>query len=873
MVDVTEPSAAPFVGRYRELLDINDLLRRETGCGSVVLLSGCRGIGKTSFLDRVAQLAKQRAAITERAHGWDLILENDWEKMFRLAARKLVVFTIDDLHLATPRDIHVFLRLCVATTHCRLILVASYLEEYSALAEETAAAISEALGFGALSFRLRPIDRADAESAVEALCSRYNLEIEARMKSGIVESAGGNPGMLHELLMEFRSGTLSEHLVPTSIHCRLSQLRMQMPHEAYRILQIAAVFGPRFSSVSLSELAGVAVDRVADALQVASDLHIVSEDPEGLDGFSFIQPAMHRAIYYSVIGLKRRRLHSSIANELNNPCVGDSRTSLEYESRLGFHLSCAGQVDLATPHLINAADAAYSKRDFEYAIRLYLEALVHVNEMQLAWPQILDRLARCYQQADDWKASLPYLQRLESFFARRGNVSRQLWALAWLIEVHHNLDDFAAAQTTFAALRKIGLSAEMSNYVADGYTVWAWSLWFWGRAAEARSVIQSLAEQSKTYARSYAPAMVARAIAFSRVQPVDSTFALIEEAANLATVTNINLANEYLCVSYAAWELGCPKRALDYNERARILAPRGRRSFELMASIISMNIALDFGRLQTCREHALLLPSGKSCWAMPIAGLVTLVGVRMGEKMLVDDFFRPELLDYALASNSCQWTSLLFRGFAETMVARGMQDDLQEQLRIALSRKETLDPRFSIPLCAAQYGRSSDVARARAKILPFIRGPGADVAKASLALFDALVASRRGHLSEAQKSARRAVPLFEKLEWPLMAAKALEIGGSVTKALELYHDCQALGDFSRLAGTRDSRARRNGSPLTRREAHVKTLLERGITNREIADSLCISERTTAHHVEAVLGKLGLRSRWQLVSDPSKAMLL
>jgi DNA-binding NarL/FixJ family response regulator len=50
--------------------------------------------------------------------------------------------------------------------------------------------------------------------------------------------------------------------------------------------------------------------------------------------------------------------------------------------------------------------------------------------------------------------------------------------------------------------------------------------------------------------------------------------------------------------------------------------------------------------------------------------------------------------------------------------------------------------------------------------------------------------------------------------------------------------------------------------LTGRERQVAALLGAGMTNREIADALVISESTTEVHVKHILAKLGLRSRAQ-----------
>jgi non-specific serine/threonine protein kinase len=55
--------------------------------------------------------------------------------------------------------------------------------------------------------------------------------------------------------------------------------------------------------------------------------------------------------------------------------------------------------------------------------------------------------------------------------------------------------------------------------------------------------------------------------------------------------------------------------------------------------------------------------------------------------------------------------------------------------------------------------------------------------------------------------------------------------------------------------------RRSG--VSPREREVAALLEQGRTNRQIAQALVISERPAAVHVEHILDKLNLRSRWQV----------
>ena len=53
--------------------------------------------------------------------------------------------------------------------------------------------------------------------------------------------------------------------------------------------------------------------------------------------------------------------------------------------------------------------------------------------------------------------------------------------------------------------------------------------------------------------------------------------------------------------------------------------------------------------------------------------------------------------------------------------------------------------------------------------------------------------------------------------------------------------------------------------LTRRELEVAPLVARGLSNREIADQLLISQRTVESHVDSILRKLGFGSRTQVVA--------
>jgi len=63
----------------------------------------------------------------------------------------------------------------------------------------------------------------------------------------------------------------------------------------------------------------------------------------------------------------------------------------------------------------------------------------------------------------------------------------------------------------------------------------------------------------------------------------------------------------------------------------------------------------------------------------------------------------------------------------------------------------------------------------------------------------------------------------------------------------------------------ESAARREASPLSRREAEVARLIAQGRSNKAIAEALVLSPRTVDGHVERILAKLGFASRAQVAA--------
>lgn len=67
-----------------------------------------------------------------------------------------------------------------------------------------------------------------------------------------------------------------------------------------------------------------------------------------------------------------------------------------------------------------------------------------------------------------------------------------------------------------------------------------------------------------------------------------------------------------------------------------------------------------------------------------------------------------------------------------------------------------------------------------------------------------------------------------------------------------------------MSGRNDLSSSSEGTPLSAREVSVLRLLAEGKRNREIANELCISERTVGNHITSIYNKLGIYHRAQAI---------
>jgi DNA-binding CsgD family transcriptional regulator len=139
---------------------------------------------------------------------------------------------------------------------------------------------------------------------------------------------------------------------------------------------------------------------------------------------------------------------------------------------------------------------------------------------------------------------------------------------------------------------------------------------------------------------------------------------------------------------------------------------------------------------------------------------------------------------------------------------------------------------------------------------------------------------------ELEGDCRGAIRAWRELEAPYESALAALPGddAAARQALTALHKLgasAAIRAFARERAARGARAMRgprrstlaNPAGLTRREREVLDQLATGATNTAIAAALHLSERTVAHHVSAILAKLGAATRLAAIEQARSRGLL
>jgi DNA-binding NarL/FixJ family response regulator len=182
-----------------------------------------------------------------------------------------------------------------------------------------------------------------------------------------------------------------------------------------------------------------------------------------------------------------------------------------------------------------------------------------------------------------------------------------------------------------------------------------------------------------------------------------------------------------------------------------------------------------------------------------------------------------------------------------------------------------------LPACievSIAAGETGDAQMNRAELKEIAESFDSDVLRAASAQCEGLLALEDGDPQAAVVALRSAFERWERLAAPYEAARVRVLLGRACRALGDHESCEleceaaravftrlgARPDIDRLEALATSNSTESDHPLTSRELEVLRLIASGHSNKSIARSLGLSDRTVDRHVSNILGKLQVATR-------------
>jgi ATP/maltotriose-dependent transcriptional regulator MalT len=764
------------------------------------------------------------------------------------------------------------------------------------------------------------LERLTRREVADQLTGILGRSPEAKLVDRVFGRSQGNAFFSEELLA---AGALGGPL-PQTLHDVLSARLTAVGRETAALLRVASAAGHRFSEDLLAAVSDMGDGTFRAALHEALDRQIlireVAADGELL---SFRHALMQELAYADLLPSERSRLHAACATRLEDglsPKSPDANLSAELAS----HWQAADDPERALRASIVAGLAAQRAGARAEAVEQFERAIAIDEGMPVAAADLpLDRVGLLEQAAaaaqGDPPRALGHIGKAIDIVDPVRDAIRAGELRAARGRYHWLAGDGAAALSECRAAVELVPAHPPSVARARVVAGLAQILNILGRSDEAVPLCREAVELA---AATGAPAIESHALntlgsATAYLGDVEGGLELLRQA--LAIAVKIGSHDEIdrahqnivdvLVFLAARFEEGA-QVGLAATERGRPDSTTG-----ICAAMTLGHVAVAFylvGRwdaAEAALEMVLLHQSGGVGEILRLVRTAQLDVGRGGFEDAERGLAEAErLLKGAIDT---QWIAPALQARAELAIWTGRPDQALEALATGLDRLRpsigevmTVAPLYALGVRAAadqvrrRHRSTSDQEAARdegARYLQALRGTRDQIASdspAHLRLVDpylALAEAEGTRLAQNSDPASwtRAAELLDAVPLPYMAAyarfreaEALLAGRHAaarsTASLQAAHiaarsmgaeplrlaieDLAARGRID-MTGTEEARRQaQRPAGLSKREQEILNLVAAGWTNRQIGQSLFITEKTASHHVSNILAKLGVADR-------------
>lgn len=899
-------------GRDAELRTVDAWLAKEGAESQALLIAGAAGLGKTALLAELADRAAAAGRRVLRARGiatgaappfwmWTQLLgdvEADVadrfafvERVFEaIGAQAPALVAIDDVQWVDESSLRT-LALVVSRLLDTDVLVALSMRTHDAHEGWRTSGDDLLAAAQPLRLDLAPLtDGAAAQCLTRAAGQNLPPEVEERA----LALARGNAFYLTELARAWSSGgTLS---VPAGVSGVIGGRVARLSPRAQELLHVAAVLGDDTDIAVAARCLGRNPMQCLSAAQEALDESLLERDGSAV---RFAHPLVRTALLSSMSLQRLVALHRRAAIEIEQLYESSLDDHAADLARLWSQVVVTGEVEPAIAWGRRAADIAMAALAFEDASRFYSLALdsggSSLDDRRRAEllrdRAIADLRAGRMAQADTGCRDAYVVARRTGDAHLVASVALALDAIgirAWDRPLRDRCEEALQMLAGADPALRARLLSRLSDSLMydgdwDGATARSAEALRWAEASdddEARIAAYRARQLAVSGPGGHAERveLAARMTQlgerldrpdvemWGRLWTIDSRWEVGDLLAVTAEITRLETATERVGGPLAQWHL--------LVARAVLAQARGR---------------LDEARSLGGEAGDLLRPTGHPAWFGGFMALLAGIGHHRGHEAIETD---PPA---GPATDPGEMRSALFGylGPALNLAENGRVDEALRRFRAAgPPRTWDIPPFFEISALAAtaiisvETGDLDAVQFVRDRLAPWrgrhlVGGAGVGNYFGPVELALGRCAAAVGDLDDAERDLREAVAICDAIGVPgfgvecdVELAVVLQRSGRADEAAPLLESAlvrarqMGMTRFvTRIEATQTvaGRGRTSGDELTAREIEVARLVAQGQSNREIAATLVLSERTAANHVQHVLTKLGMVRRTQIAA--------
>lgn len=838
--------------------------------------------------------------------------------LVRLSQDRILVFVLEDLHAADDPSLLLLQFLAGELTNGRVLVLGTYRDVEVGRDHPLAPVLAE------LS-RSQATTRMALPGLSEPDVARFIWSMEGQtpskeLVSSISRETEGNPLFIEEVVrLLVAEGRLWTHgrdqriPIPEGVREVIGHRLGNLPEHCYRILTIGSVIGREFSIEVVQRITGHTPAELLEMLREAVAAKLIGNTPDEPGQFRFAHALIRETLYEDLMPADRIRVHREVGRALEETYASNPELHIEELAYHFFEAAPGGDVRKAVEYAMSAGKRATDLLAFEEAVRLLnmalrvlrdypdesrrCEALLRLGEAQarsgatptaketfleaaeiatrLDLPEMLARAAFGYSGRFPWMRAatdrqvVPLLRQALNALGDEDSVLRA----TLLARLAGALRDQPSLEPRASIARE---AVEMARRIGDQGTIFYAILAEWGASllgpdgvsgqGSVAKELNSLAEEVQDLERLFEAGWVrfigfmTRGLVWEARAQHEMMTRVANELGQPSQLWYAGVIETILALSDGRFDgaEGLIGQALEYGRRAQAWDAEASRLCALFV------LRREQGRLRELEadiRRALVTHPGYRSFRCMLLMVLLDLGRDDEAGVLFDQLAEGE---FAMFPKDNEWL------FAMTLLGRAadiLDDDtrasiLYQQLfpyedlfALAASEVSVGPVALSLGILAARLGQNEEAAahfeRALALALQAQARPWVAYTHHAYAT----------HLAERDNPGDRdrAVELL---------VTALEISDEIGMPVLTERIKLGLGQLgarprrSTPGGRRDTGAPK-GSVLTPREREVAALVAEGMTNRQIAESLFVAERTAETHVENILMKLGFTSRTQV----------